>query len=99
VKIHFAHRTFAWESEARGKAHVHVVIVGFGVNDHTPKAIYDYENDSEHPVVSEAINISPYLTPGSDAFVTKRTKPFGNIPEMRCGNKPSDGGNLILSDA
>ena len=28
LKIHFAHRTFAWESEARGKAHVHVVIIG-----------------------------------------------------------------------
>ena len=29
LDIHFAHRTFAWQSEARGKAHVHVVIVGF----------------------------------------------------------------------
>ena len=33
VKIHFAHRTFPWESEARGKAHVHVVIIGFGASD------------------------------------------------------------------
>jgi hypothetical protein len=42
-------------------------------------------------------NISPYLTDGSDTFVTKRTKPIFSVPEMRCGNKPSDGGNLILS--
>src|SRR3989304_497004 len=28
LDIHFAHRTFAWQSEARGKAHVHVVIIG-----------------------------------------------------------------------
>ena len=27
-EIAFAHRTFAWGSDARGKAHVHVVIIG-----------------------------------------------------------------------
>jgi hypothetical protein len=43
VCIHFAHRTFAWESEGRGTAHVHVVIVGFGQYDRTDKRIYDYE--------------------------------------------------------
>jgi hypothetical protein len=98
VKIHFAHRPFAWESEARGKAHVHVVIIGFGAFDTGNKRIYDYDTDEEHPLVSEAKNISPYLTPGSDSFVTKCTKPLANIPEMRCGNKPSDGGNFILTD-
>ena len=99
VKIHFAHRPFAWESEARGKAHVHVVIIGFGTADSGNKRIYDYDSDPEHPLVSEATNISPYLTPGSDSFVTKRTKPLADVPEMRCGNKPSDGGNFILTDA
>ena len=99
VKIHFAHRTFAWESEARGKAHVHVVIIGFGAFDTGNKRIYDYATDDEHPVVSVAANISPYLTPGSDSFVTKRTTPLADVPEMRCGNKPSDGGNFILTDA
>ncbi len=99
VKIHFAHRTFAWESEARGKAHVHVVIIGFGAFDTGNKRIYDYDTDPEHPLVNEANNISPYLTPGSDSFVTKRTAPVADVPEMRCGNKPSDGGNLILTDA
>jgi hypothetical protein len=98
VKIHFAHRAFSWESDARGKAHVHVVIIGFGAFDTGNKRIYDYDTAAEHPVVSEAANISPYLTPGSDSFVTKRTTPLANVPEMRCGNKPSDGGNFILSD-
>jgi len=99
VKIHFAHRPFAWESEARGKAHVHVVIIGFAAIDTSVKRIYDYDTDPEHPLVSEAPNISPYLTPGSDSFVTKRSQPLGDVPEMRCGNKPSDGGNFILTDA
>jgi hypothetical protein len=83
VQIHFAHRTFAWESEARGKAHVHVVVIGFGLADHSPKKIYEYETGSEHPVVIETANISPYLTSGSNSFITKRTKPLGDVPEMR----------------
>jgi hypothetical protein len=99
VKIHFAHRTFRWESEARGKAHVHVVIIGFAVFDIGRKYIFDYEPDPEHPTVSEVINISPYLTAGPDVCISKRQTPLCDVPPMRCGNKPSDGGNLILTDA
>lgn len=99
IKIHFAHRTFAWMSEARGAAHVHVVIIGFAAFDTDRKTIVDYEPDASHPTAVTASNISPYLTPGSDAFVTKRTRPNADVPEMRCGNKPSDGGNLILTDS
>lgn len=98
IKIHFAHRTFKWESEARGKAHVHVVIIGFAAFNISAKNIYDYDADPENPIVTTVSNISPYLTPGPDLVITKRSKPFGQVPEMRCGNKPSDGGNLILTD-
>ena len=96
IKIHFAHRTFAWISEARGKAHVHVVIIGFGAFDVPTKRIYDYE--AEQVTVVAASNISPYLTPGPDLFVTKRSKPLCDVPDMRCGNKPTDDGNFILTD-
>jgi hypothetical protein len=99
LKIHFAHRTFGWISEAKGKAHVHVVIVGFGLRNPRVKRIYDYADGSDEATVIEVDNISPYLTPGPDTFVTKQRKPLGSVPEMRCGNKPSDGGNLILTDA
>jgi hypothetical protein len=99
IKIHFAHRTFSWMSEARGKAHVHVVIIGFGNFNVPAKRIYDYEGDGERATVTEVPNISPYLTPGSDRFVRKQRKPLGDVPEMRCGNKPSDGGHFILTDA
>ena len=47
IKIHFGHRTFAWQSEARGKAHVHVVIVGFAAFDTQNKRIFDYEAGGE----------------------------------------------------
>ena len=42
VKIHFAHRTFQWSNEARGKAAVHCVIIGFALHDTDRKMIYDY---------------------------------------------------------
>ena len=99
IKIHFAHRPFAWMSEARGAAHVHVVIIGFAAFDTDRKTIVDYEADPSRPTAIKVSNISPYLTGGSDAFVTKRTKPLSDVPEMRCGNKPSDGGHLILTDS
>jgi hypothetical protein len=98
IKLHFAHRTFAWVSEARGKAHVHVVIIGFGVCDVPTKRITDYDNDPQHPTLSVVSNISPYLTEGSNTVVRKERNPVGPVPEMRCGNKPSDGGNFILTE-
>lgn len=99
IKIHFAHRTFPWASEARGKAHVHVVIIGFAAFDIPVKKLFDYDSGNGDAAVIEAINIGPYLTPGPDAFVTKRQKPISPVPEMRCGSKPADGGNLILTDS
>ena len=96
MKIYFAHRTFAWESEARGKAHVHVVIIGFGCANSATKRIYDY--DGETPTVSEVRNISPYLVEGADIAVSIRRKPICAIPEIVNGNKPADGGFLIIEN-
>lgn len=96
LKIQFAHRTFGWISEAKGKAHVHVVIVGFGLRNPRVKRIYDYADSSDEATVIEVDNISPYLTPGPDTFVTKQRKPLCPVPEMGCGCKPSDGGHLLL---
>ncbi|MGI8966645.1 MAG: type IIL restriction-modification enzyme MmeI, partial [Limisphaerales bacterium] len=96
LKIHFGHRTFTWESEARGKAHVHVVIIGFAAFDTALKNIYDY--DGEKVVVSTAKNISPYLVEGSDVAVLSRSKPICQVPECEYGNKPTDGGHLIIEE-
>jgi hypothetical protein len=95
LKIHFAHRTFSWESEARGKAHVHVVIIGFGAFDATNKRIYDYEG--ENVTVVPAKNVSPYLIEGTDAAVVNRSKPICDVPEMGIGNKPIDDGNYLFT--
>ena len=97
VKLHFAHRTFKWKSEARGEAHVHVVIVGFGFDDRTEKFIFDHDLDSDVPNTVRVRNISPYLIEGSDLVILNRSKPLGEVPEIRFGNQPIDGGFLILS--
>jgi hypothetical protein len=98
VKIHFAHRTFQWNSEARGKAAVHCVIVGFGVQDVTDKWLFDYDTPKSEPHAVKASNINPYLVDGPNTVVVKRTAPLCHIPAMRYGNKPTDDGNFILSE-
>ena len=89
---------FPWESEARGKAHVHVVIIGFAAFDTTTKRIYEYDPRGEKVTVSPARNISPYLVEANDLVVLKRSKPLCMVPEIAFGNMPNDGGHLLLSD-
>jgi N-6 DNA Methylase len=96
MKIHFAHRTFPWESEARGKAHVHVVIVGFGASDVPTKLITDYDTDPENPTRTAVSNINPYLVEGKDLVVMSRGQPVSPVAEMTNGSKPVDGGHLLL---
>ena len=95
--IRFAHRTFAWQSEARGKAHVHVVIIGFDQANTARKRIFDYETDQENPTVVSAKNISPYLVEGSDTVILNRGKPICAVPEVGIGNKPIDDGNYLFT--
>ncbi|HZS56567.1 MAG TPA: DNA methyltransferase, partial [Bryobacteraceae bacterium] len=99
LKIHFAHRTFDWTSDARGKANVDVVVIGFGAFDVSTKKIYDYEHGDGTATVMVARNISPYLFDGSDAVLLNRPTPLCQVPGMRYGNKPTDGGNFILTPA
>jgi hypothetical protein len=106
IKIHFAHRTFPWESEARGKAHVHCVIIGFGLTDVPEKRLYDYDQDPLNPTISLVHNISPYLIEGSNTVVTGRTHPLCAVPEINYGSmmidkdrKAGDEAGLILTPA
>lgn len=98
VKIHFAHRTFSWSNEAKGKAAVHVVIIGFANFDYDNKRIFDYENIKGEPHEIYVKNINPYLTEGRDILIESRSKPIHNFPEMFKGSQPTDGGFLILTE-
>lgn len=97
VKINFAHRTFSWESEARGKAAVHVVIVGFAKHATLQKVIFDYPDIKGEPQVISAENINPYLIDAPDVVIVNRSKQLQSVSAMVFGNMPNDGGNLLLS--
>ena len=96
-RIKFAHRTFAWDSEAPGKAAVHCVIVGFTRNRAVKQRLWDYP-DVRGEAVEQRIEkgINAYLIDGANVLVKKRTKPLSFIPRARFGSKPTDGGNLIV---
>jgi hypothetical protein len=94
--IHFAHRTFAWESEARGKAHVHVVIICFACHDRPDKALYEYEAKGEEPTRTSVSRISPYLVEWSNTTLGNRSKPICPVSPIVFGNMPNDGGGLLL---
>ncbi len=98
VSIHFAHRTFAWESEARGKAHVHVVIIGFAVANHRQRKIYDYDSLRGDPNLTLVASINPYLVDGPIVTIKSRSKPIADVPEIGIGNKPIDDGNYLFTD-
>jgi hypothetical protein len=97
VRIHFAHRTFQWNSEARGKAAVHCVIVGFGLGDIADKWLFDYENPRSEPHAMNANNINPYLVDGPDVVVEKRTTPLCTAPGINKGSEATDFGHLIFT--
>ena len=90
IQIDFAWRTFKWASESNEQAHVHVIIVGFSNNAVTDKFLM--ENDRKNAVA----NISPYLLNTPVVFVESRKKPLCTVPEMTTGNRPADGGHLII---
>jgi hypothetical protein len=98
IKIHFAHRTFSWSNEARGKAAVHVVIIGFGVKDIDSKRVFDYADIKGEPQERKAKNINPYLVEGSDLVILKRKTPISTVPNISFGSMPNDGGHLLLTD-
>ena len=92
LKIHFAYRTFQWDSEAHIKAHVHCVIIGLTNYSYKKCVIYDGNK------IQEAKSINPYLIDGDNIMITKRNKPLENVPDMVKGSSPVDGGGFFLSD-
>ena len=96
IKINFAYTTFAWTSEARGKAHVHCVIVGFGLCEKPEKRLFD-EQEGQLTVHSVR-NINPYLVEGNDIVISSRSKPICSVPRILFGSMPNDGGHLLFSE-
>ena len=98
--IQFAHRTFKWTNEAPGRAAVHCVIVGFGVEAVRHKRLFDYPNIDQAPHETRVGNINPYLVDAPDVVLPSRKQPLvGSAPLVSFGSMPNDGGHLLMTDA
>lgn len=92
VHIDFAHRTFRWDSEAKIKAHVHCVIIGFSTAPNSAEKVL-YSGDR----IQIVKNINGYLLDADNVFVESRNKPLCDVPKIGIGNMPLDGGNYLFT--
>ncbi len=104
LEISFAHRTFAWGSDARGMAHVHVVIIGLTRRDQEPpvKRLFSYSDIHGDPTESEHQALTPYLFDAGTVVnrhlvVEETSRPLCDIPQLVIGSKPIDEGHYIFS--
>ena len=98
IKIHFAHTTFSWTNEAKGKAAVHCVIIGFANYDIKNKALFIYDDIKGEPYVKSVKNINPYLVEANDLVILKRRQPICNVSKISFGSMPNDGRNFLFTD-
>lgn len=97
IKINFAHRTFAWDNDAKGKAAVHCIIIGFSHVENAEKWIFDYDDIKGEPKTIKAKEINPYLVDAPVFTLDNRSKPLNTEFPMEFGSMPNDGGHLLLS--
>ncbi|MET4567699.1 class I SAM-dependent DNA methyltransferase [Rhodanobacter soli] len=98
MHIQFAHRTFKWSNEAKGKAAVHCVIIGFAVPDSSTKQLFDYERVEGDAHLVQTSRINPYLVDAPETFLSRRSASISQAPDIAFGSMPNDGGHLLLSD-
>ncbi|WP_370309470.1 class I SAM-dependent DNA methyltransferase [Sphingobium abikonense] len=103
LEISFAHRTFAWGSDARGKAHVHVVIVGLTHRDHEPaeKRLFSYDSINGEPDETRHAALTAYLFDAGNVanrhlVVREEARPINGADKLTTGSKPLDGGYLTV---
>ena len=106
LEIAFAHRTFAWGSDARGKAHVHVVIIGLDRREavRPEKRLFSYPAINGDPEETRHAVLSPYLFDAgglSNPHLTVReeSRPINGMQQLIVGSKPIDGGHYIFNAA
>ena len=103
LDIAFAHRTFAWGSDARGMAHVHVVIIGLTKrgDSRQEKRLFSYNTPKSEPHESHHTALSPYLFDASGLtdpriVVKEESRQINGLPKLIIGSKPIDGGHYIF---
>jgi hypothetical protein len=106
LEIIYAHRAFAWGSDARGVAHVHCVIIGLAKRSMAPndRRLFSYTSYNSEPSETLHRALSPYLFDASrlnnpHLVVARQRHPNSEMPHIRVGSKPVDGGYFIMDDA
>ena len=104
LSISYAHRSFAWGSDARGKAHVYVVIIGLDrrKEEKPEKRLFYYPDAKGDPEESLPVEISPYLFDAGELsdsclVVREENRPINGMPKLVIGSKPIDGGHYIFT--
>ena len=104
LEIAFAHRTFAWGSDAPGRAHVHVVIIGLDTIEHVPtkRRLFSYPDIKREPGETAHAVITPYLVDGGTLtnphlVVGEEHRPINGMRRLLTGSKPIDGGHYIFT--
>lgn len=97
TQINFAHRTFQWEAEGRGKAAVHCVIIGFALQADKQRWLYEYDHLKAQARQIKVKHINPYLVDANDTLLSNRSTPLCHVPPIGIGNKPIDGGHYLFT--
>lgn len=95
-EIAFAHTSFKWSNLATNNAGVTVIIVGLSRQPNKKRYLYTLDKN-ENTSIKEIDHINAYLVPGQHVIVDKSSKPTNGLREMGFGNKPVDGGHLLLN--
>lgn len=95
-EIAFAHTSFKWNNLASHNAGVTVVIVGTSNHYGKARQLFSISDDGE-TIVKEAENINAYLVAAPNVLVKKAANPLADVSSMNFGNKPVDGGNLLMT--
>ena len=94
LEIFFARTSFKWSNNAKYNATVTVAIIGVQNKDNTEKRLFIESSNTEKKVKS----ITPYLTDGESAIITKFNNPISKVPNIYFGNQPIDGGGFSLTE-
>ncbi len=106
LEIAFAHRTFTWQSDIRGMANVHVVIIGLTLATDAPadRRLFSYPDLKGDAEESRHAAISPYLFDAGGLanphlVVQETPSPLNGWPPLLSGSQPIDDGNYIFNEA
>lgn len=95
-EIVFAHTSFKWANLASHNAGVTVAIIGISAQPYSPRRLFELTDDGQ-TLEKRCEHINAYLISGANVIIKRASSPLSEQAEMSFGNKPVDGGHLLLS--